>query len=141
MVSKSEPVNSEPVGCKILVVEDEDRLQKAIKFKLKSKGNVVEVADSVRTAIDQLKAHGKFDAVWMDHYLVGYYDGIDLYETMSRVEEWADIPVFVVTNTASEVKLGAYKDMGAKKCFIKAEAKIDEIVDEIHGELTCDIEV
>lgn len=139
MIRKSDVNNADPAGCKILVVEDEDGLQKAIKFKLKSKGNEVEVADSVRTAIDQLKSHGKFDAIWMDHYLVGYYDGIDLYETMSRVEGWADIPVFVVTNTASEVKLSAYKDMGARKCFIKAEAKIDEIVDEIHGELTCNV--
>jgi len=89
----------------ILVVEDEKPLLEVIKIKMEKCGCSVVTARSVEQAIEYLKDGMKVDIIWLDHYLLGKENGMDLVAKLkAEGSEWKDIPIFVVSNTASDDK-------------------------------------
>lgn len=120
----------------ILVVEDERPLLEAVKLKLESSGFSVVSARSVKEALNHLKDVEKIDAVWLDHYLLGQEDGLDFVVECKKEDSWCkDIPIFVVSNTASPDKVQAYLKLGVNKYFVKAEKRLDDIINEMLKEL------
>lgn len=115
----------------VLVVEDEKPLAEAIKRKLEISGFEVVTARTVKQALNYLKDL-KIDAVWLDHYLLGKEDGLDLITEMKKEEsKWKGIPVFVVSNTATSDKVKAYLHLGAEKYYVKADYRLDKIIEDI----------
>ena len=93
----------------ILVVEDEKPLQDVIRAKIETCGCAVVTARSVEQAKDYLEQGMKIDAIWLDHYLLGKETGLDLVIKMkAEGSKWKSIPIFVVSNTASEDKVKHY---------------------------------
>ncbi|MAZ40505.1 hypothetical protein CL654_00080 [bacterium] len=116
----------------ILVVEDERPLLEAIHSKLTKSGFEVVTARTVEEALDGLKK-GDVQAIWLDHYLMGKETGLDfLSEIKTDGSPLKNIPVFVVSNTASEDKVRSYLHLGIEKYFVKAEKRLDEIISEIN---------
>jgi CheY-like chemotaxis protein len=74
---------------------------------------------------------GKIDIIWLDHYLIGREDGLDFVAEVKNDKKWRKIPIFVVSNTASQEKLGAYMSLGVKKYYIKANYRLDDIIKDI----------
>lgn len=117
---------------KILVVEDDRSLAMAIRAKLEHRGFAVLSASSVPEALSHLARHGRVDAIWLDHYFKGEKSGLDLVTTLkSDSAEWKNIPVFVVSNTASADTVKSYKRLGIEDFFIKAETRLEHIVSKI----------
>jgi DNA-binding response OmpR family regulator len=115
----------------VLVVEDEKPFAEAIKRKLEISGFEVVTARTVKQALNYLKDL-KIDAVWLDHYLLGKEDGLDLITEMKKEEsKWKGIPVFVVSNTATSDKVKAYLHLGAEKYYVKADYRLDKIIEDI----------
>lgn len=112
---------------KILVVEDEAPLQKAVQLNLKTIGIDSVAVKSVDEAVEALSDES-IDLIWLDHYLQGKGTGVDLLKTMKQNEQWARIPVILVSNTASEPRLQEYRQLGVHKCYVKADHSLDEIV-------------
>ena len=52
-------------------------------------------------------------------------------EKLKSHKELANIPVLVVSNSASPDKVHRMLALGAKEYFIKAEHRLDELVDQI----------
>ena len=53
---------------------------------------------------------------------------------MQKIHEnktWSSIPVLVVSNSASPEKVHKMLDLGVKKYLIKAEHRLDDLVNEI----------
>ena len=121
---------------KILVVEDERPLIEAISSKLSTNGFEVINARSVDQAIEMLEFEGGVNAVWLDHYLIGKEDGLAFVKKMRENEKWKNIPVFVVSNTASPDKVKTYLEFGAEKYYIKAENRLDEIIADINNKIS-----
>ena len=71
-----------PQNKKVLVVEDEKPLQRAIEKQLTTSGFDVALAVSVKEAIKQLEK-GRVDCIWLDHYLYGDEDGLDFLEKIT----------------------------------------------------------
>lgn len=115
----------------VLVIEDEKLLQKAIKDKLERNGFEVVTAVEVDEALLKLKKIEKVAAVWLDHYLLGDKNGLDFVARLKKEEKWKEIPIFVVSNTASLDKIKTYLELGVKKYYVKAECRIDDVVKEI----------
>lgn len=116
----------------ILVVEDERPLQEAIKNKLTVVGFEVVTASTIEQSINYLKDLEKVDAIWLDHYLFGKETGLDLVAVIKAEDsKWKDVPIFVVSNTASDEKIKSYMKLGVNKYFIKANVRLDEVVSEI----------
>lgn len=125
----------------ILVVEDERPLAEAVKVKLENEGFEVMVARSTEQAMRYLQDGTTVDAIWLDHYLLGKEDGLDLVSTLKQSEgEWRRIPVFVVSNTASEDKVQSYLQLGIDQYYTKTDHRLEEIVSEIRDVLNKELE-
>ncbi len=115
----------------ILVVEDERPLLEAIRVKLELGGFNVVTARSVEEAFNHIEDI-KIDAVWLDHYLLGKDSGIDFVvrckETNSK---YKNIPIFVVSNTASPDKVKTYIQLGVSNYYTKAEKRLEDIINDI----------
>ena len=115
----------------ILVIEDEVLLLEAISKKLKINNCDVVSCSSGEQALDYLKnLSRKPNAIWLDYYL-GDSNGIELMQKIHENKTWSSIPVLVVSNSASPEKVHKMLDLGVKKYLIKAEHRLDDLVNEI----------
>jgi CheY-like chemotaxis protein len=112
----------------IMVVEDEALLLQAITKKLKLSGVDVISCASGQQAIDYLQSLDELpDAVWLDYYLKDM-NGLAFMQSLKASPQWANIPVVVVSNSASPEKVHNMLALGAKKYILKAEYRLDEII-------------
>ncbi len=137
----------------ILVIEDERTLLDVVKTKLEKSGFSVITSrsvdrafaapllptasgaptlSSVEKALKHLEALQHVDAIWLDHGLLGDEDGLDF---ITKLREnggrWAKLPIFVVSNTSDPELVKTYKELGVNKYYIKAEHKLQDIVEDI----------
>jgi len=111
-----------------MVVEDETLLLQAITKKIKLSGMDVLSCASGQQAIDYLTSLDEMpDAVWLDYYLKDM-NGLAFMQSLKQNPKWADIPVLVVSNSASPDKVSNMLGLGAKKYILKAEYRLDEII-------------
>ena len=115
---------------KILIVEDERALASAVQEKMKSAGFEVETASSSARAVEVLEG-GSVDAIWLDHYLLGEETGLDFVATLKEKEEWKEIPVFVVSNTATADKVKTYMQLGVEKYYVKSDTRLEDVIKDI----------
>lgn len=117
----------------ILVVEDERPLLGAIKIKLEKSNFEVLIARTIDQAKEATQAAKNIDAIWLDHYLLGKENGLDFIAWCKQEDnlKCKNIPVFIVSNTASSDKVSTYMSLGAKKYFVKSNHKLDEIISDI----------
>jgi DNA-binding response OmpR family regulator len=120
---------------RILVLEDEIPLQNAINNKLIASGFDVITARRVINGIDILENEGNIDVIWLDHYLLGKEDGFDFVTKIKDNKKWKLIPIFVVSNTASDEKLRAYLQLGVNKYYTKADFKLEDIITDIKNSI------
>lgn len=115
----------------ILVVEDEKPLLEAVRIKLEKNGFAVVTARTAEQAYGLLEDIGKIDVIWLDHYLLGKENGLDLVVKLKSHEQYKNIPVFIVSNTASADKVKSYINLGVNKYYIKANYRLDNIINDI----------
>jgi DNA-binding response OmpR family regulator len=112
----------------ILIVEDESGIAGAVKVKLENEGFKVFVADSVEMATE-IYEQNNVSFVWLDHYLRGTRTGLDFIAYVK--DENKDIPVFVVTNTASSDERYSYLKLGADRYYVKTNYTLSELIEEV----------
>lgn len=116
-----------------MIVEDETLLLQAISKKLKLSGLDVISCASGQQAIDYLENLDNLpDAVWLDYYLKDM-NGLAFMQQLKETPKWSKIPVVVVSNSASPDKVHNMLGLGARKYILKAEYRLDEIVEMILG--------
>jgi DNA-binding response OmpR family regulator len=116
----------------ILIVEDELPLQKAIASRLNKCNFNTYLARSVDEAIAHL-SNEKIDAIWLDHYLLGEENGLD-FVTRIKLEDsqWKNIPIVVVSNTASPDKVKSYMNLGVNSYFTKVDYSLEKIIEDLN---------
>lgn len=113
---------------KILVVEDEVSLVSVIERKLKKVGFEVVSCTTATQAISELsKAEKLPDIIWLDYYLPDM-SGLEFMKKVKENSEWANIPVIVISNSASLEKTEAMMSLGVKKYLLKAEYRLEDII-------------
>lgn len=117
---------------KILIVEDELNVLKIYEDALRAAGYEVQ---GVRSGMQGLVSMRKVkpDLLILDIMLPGGMNGFDVYEKMNKEPELKKIPVLVLTNLSSE-KNTAMK-MGAVGYMVKANTKMEEVVEKVKGVL------
>lgn len=93
---------------RVLVVDDDAQILRALKTSLKARGYEVRSASNGETAVSIL-AEESFDLVVLDLGL----PGIDGIEVIRRVREWSDVPVIVLTVRDSQGQKVTALDAGA----------------------------
>ena len=112
----------------IMIVEDEWLLLQAISKKLELNGITAISCSSGKKAIDHLNSSSELpDAIWLDYQLKDM-NGIEFMEQLKKKETWAQIPVIVVSNSASPDKVHSMLALGAKRYLLKAEYRLDELI-------------
>lgn len=121
----------------VLVLEDERPLLEAIKIKLELNGFEVVTCRTVEQAKQYSIDIDHIDLIWLDHYLMGKETGLDFVAWCKEDDnaKFKNVPIFVVSNTASSDKVSTYMKLGTNKYFIKSNHKLDEIIKEISGTL------
>ena len=115
----------------ILVVEDEQALLEAIRIKLEQTGFSVVSARTVEQACSLLLDLKDVRAIWLDYYLLGQENGLDLVAKVKNQPEFKKIPIFVVSNTASPDKVKTYLNLGASKYYTKSNYRLEEIIKDL----------
>lgn len=116
----------------VLVIEDERPLLEAVSLKLKKRGFIVYTARTVEEAKKCAEGLEHIDAFWLDHYLMGGQDGLDfVFWCKQDSNKHKDVPIFVVSNTASPDKVANYISLGVKEYYVKANHRLEDIIDEI----------
>lgn len=111
-----------------MVVEDETLLLQAITKKLKLSNMDVLSCSSGQQAVDYLNSIDELpDAIWLDYYLKDM-NGLAFMQEIKNNPKWTNIPVLVVSNSASPEKVHNMLGLGAKKYILKAEFRLDEII-------------
>ena len=111
-----------------MVVEDEVLLLEAITKKLKLSQIDVLSCSSGQQAVDYLKSLDELpDAIWLDYYLKDM-NGLAFMQELKQNPQWSNIPILVVSNSASPDKVSNMLALGARKYILKAEHRLDEII-------------
>lgn len=119
----------------ILVVEDEKPLLEAVHIKLEKSGFAVVTSRTAEQAYGLLEDIEKIDAIWLDHYLIGKENGLDLVIKIKSNDKYKNIPVFIVSNTASADKVKSYINLGVNKYYVKSNYRLDSIISDIKESL------
>lgn len=121
---------------RILIIEDEKPLQEAIRIKAQDHGFDVLTCDSVEKALEILKAEKRVDAIWLDHYLLGDKNGLDLVVNIkAKGSMHSQTPIYLVSNTASEDKINSYIKLGIKKYYTKSNVSLEKVITDIKENL------
>jgi len=112
----------------LMVVEDESLLLQAIIKKLDTYKVKTVSCTNGGQAFDYLENLTQLpDLIWLDYHLKDM-DGLEFMNKLKMREKWKDIPVVVVSNSASDDKVHNILGLGAKKYIIKAEHRLDDII-------------
>lgn len=116
----------------VLVLEDEKPLLDAIRLKLEKVGFEPLTCRSVEQAMNYLNDKDiNVSVIWLDHYLLGKETGLDFVAKVKESEQWKEIPIFVVSNTASQDKVHSYLGLGVSKYYTKSDYKLEQIIGDI----------
>lgn len=112
----------------VMVVEDEEMLLRAIERKLEKSGKKVIGCVSAEEALDFLQKGPTLpDIIWLDYYLKDM-NGLEFMSRLKENPDWADLPVVVVSNSASVEKVSKMQALGVRKYLLKAESKLEDLV-------------
>lgn len=112
---------------KILIVEDEKPLQKALYLKLSHAGFDVKVANDGQEALEIL-VDEKFDLMTLD-LIIPRIDGFKVLEEIAAQK--MNIKVIVASNLSQEEDFERAKKLGVEIFFVKSNTSIAEIVETI----------
>ena len=116
----------------ILVIEDEQPLANIISDKLSQRGFEVVTARTVQQAINYLKDISNIKLIWLDHYLIGDKNGLNLVaELKHEKSEWRQIPIFLVSNSSGLEKQEAYMTLGVDKYYVKSNYALSDIIEDV----------
>lgn len=119
---------SESTKHTIMVVEDEVLLLQAITKKLElSDLQPIPCASGTEALNNLATGEVKPDAIWLDYYLKDM-NGLEFLQRVRQNPEWAAIPVIVVSNSASPVKITSVLALGVSKYVLKAEYRLEDII-------------
>lgn len=113
---------------KILFVEDEPSLQKAISEVLTQEGFEVIAASDGEEGLEKIKQ--KPDLVLLD-LILPKKDGFQVLKEMKEDKETKDIPVIVLTNLEGTGDVEKALELGATTYLVKANYELEDVLAKI----------
>jgi len=114
---------------KVFIVEDDAFLLKAYQIKFEKEGIDVEVATDGNEAIGMLK-NPPASVVMLDLMLPGA-SGFEVLSAIRKDSKWKDVPVVILSNLGQSQDVEKAKGLGVTDYIIKANTRINDIVDKI----------
>lgn len=114
---------------KVLVVEDEPFLVKALAHKLESSGFDVEVAMDGQEGVAKAETF-RPDLVLLD-ILMPKMSGYEVIKLLKESEVHRHIPVVFLSNFGDKSEIEKGMSLGARDYFVKANLKLADLIDKI----------
>lgn len=120
---------------KILIIEDEPPIVKALFDKLTREGFEISVARTGPEGWEKIKAE-RPDLILLD-IIMPEMNGWEVFEKMKAYpdSEINSIPVIIITNSGSPDDVKRGKEAGAVDYLVKADFRLKEIVEKIRKTL------
>lgn len=114
---------------RILVIEDERPLARALELKLGHEGFETKIVNDGRTAIDTIKSE-QFDMILLD-LMMPVVDG---FAVLKEVKEFGvKTPIIVISNLSMEVDRNKVIELGASELLVKSNTPLADIVGHINS--------
>jgi len=117
---------------RVLIVDDERPLAKALELKLTHEGIEAKAVFDGVEAIDILKSE-KFDLILLD-LVMPKKDGFQVLGDIKKLK--ITTPVIVSSNLSQEEDIAKAKELGAVNYFVKSDTTLAEIVELTESYLT-----
>ena len=117
----------------VLIVEDEQSMQRALKNKLEHSGYTVVTANDGEGAVDALRS-AKPDLVLLD-LIMPKLDGISVLRQMKADDALRGIPVVILTNLSSGDKVAEAMQLGTFDFLVKANYSLDDVLKKVNDRL------
>ena len=117
----------------VLIVEDEQSMQRALKNKLEHSGYTVVTANDGEGAVDALRS-AKPDLVLLD-LIMPKLDGISVLRQMKADDALRGIPVVILTNLSSGDKVAEAMQLGTFDFLVKANYSLDDVLKTVNDRL------
>lgn len=114
---------------RVLIVEDEEFLIKALGDNLESEGFTVDMALNGEEAMEKIRKQ-RPDIILLD-LLLPIKDGFYVLEELRKNPEWKLIPIIVLSNLDSDTEIKRALELGADDYFVKSQHPIEEVIDMI----------
>lgn len=114
---------------KILVVEDDEVLQKALKEYISSEGFDVVCALDGETGVAMALAE-KPDLILLD-IVLPKKDGYEVLQEVKANQQTTHIPIMLLTNLDSIADVEKALELGATTYLVKADYKLEEVTKKI----------
>ncbi len=113
----------------VLVVEDDQFITNAYKYKFEEAGFRVEIANNGEEAIKILK---KINAnIIILDIIMPVKNGFEVLEEIKKDKKLSQIPVIVATNLGQEDHIKKAMDLGANEYIVKSELSLNDLVKKI----------
>ena len=117
----------------VLIVEDDQSQQRALKNKLEHSGYTVVTANDGEGAVDALRS-AKPDLVLLD-LIMPKLDGISVLRQMKADDALRGIPVVILTNLSSGDKVAEAMQLGTFDFLVKANYSLDDVLKKVNDRL------
>jgi len=114
---------------KILIVEDEEALNKILKEELASKGYDAKIAKDGEEGVKLAKSF-RPELILLD-LVMPKKGGLEVLEELKKDPYLKDVPVVVLSNLADDESIKKSLAMGASDYFVKNQHSIYEVIDKV----------
>ena len=114
---------------KVLIVEDELSMQRALRSKLEQSGYAISTAADGIQAIEEMRKN-RPDLVLLD-LIMPRLDGISVLREMKKDEELRDLPVVILTNLSTGDKVAEAMQLGTFDFLVKANYSLDDVLKKV----------
>jgi len=118
---------------RILIVEDEEFLSKALSDNFEAEGFSVLRAQNGEVALTQIEKQ-KPDMILLD-LLLPRKGGFEVLEELKKNPDWSLIPVVVLSNLGGDEQIKRALEMGADDYFVKSQHPIEEVIEKVKSTL------
>jgi DNA-binding response OmpR family regulator len=112
---------------KILIIEDEKPMAKALKLKLEKNGLEVDIAEDGKEALKKLKGK-KYHLALMD-LVMPHMDGFTLLKELQ--DKKIKTPIIVTSNLSQKEDIEKARSYGVKDFLVKSDTPITDIVKKV----------
>lgn len=119
---------------KILIVEDEEQLARALEYKLNRNGFETRVAFDGEEAYETL-SKDKYDLILLD-IIMPKMDGITLLNKLQNTDGYKDIPVIVLTNLGEAEKTSEPTLEKITDFLVKSDWSLEDVVKKVKEKLS-----
>lgn len=115
---------------KILIVDDDETIREVLENVLKNSGYDVILCEDALRVIGSIQYENKPDLIVLD-IMMEFMNGLEIFEQLKNIKEYADIPVIIITAMESERVKQKALEMGAVE-FLQKPFNLDFFINKVN---------